>query len=1331
MSSPPTGRGFLNSLTSFFSALTDRLTPSWLEGMARGVRFGFGMASILLTFWVTPLRRFGTDDQRLQEIKRLNRQCAERMLELVLSLKGYYVKAAQTLCGAGQFPAEFDEVFAVLLDDCPQEPFEVVQEIIEAELGACIGDIFEHFDTHAVAAASIAQVHFAKLSDGTEVAVKVQYPSVERFFYMDVATVSFAMQLLGMGSQVQEIFSTMQDQFRQEFDFTSEAGVMRELADNLLPEFGDEIEIPLPIDRAHPSCPASGGLCTPKVLVMERLHGTPIRKYSMPLMKMFAEAYGMTWEELKRMLDSQDLSKVDMNNVLVRRALHMGRVTECQSHLLAAGIKARNLASRIAGACAEGIFRIAIVNDLTLDEQWYVYHKTRELKEAFKNGEDLDRFRLQNREAAVYTIFMEDSTRTKESFRNAAEFHGLKVNVFDAKTSSFQKNETITDTIKMLCGYSTGQSLFVIRSKVEGVCRWLEEAISKYCKQRGFPRASFINAGDGRHEHPSQEMLDEFSFLEQKGWDTSSIHLALLGDLFHGRTVHSKVDGLRIYRKVFVDLVAPSELALPKMYEDRMVARGYVVRKFASIDDYLAQEKVAKIWYFTRLQLERMGDKVLEKSKELRKAVTMRQDFLDKLPQGVKFFHPLPRDARHPTLPYWLDSTELNGWDQQSQNGYFTRIVLLGMLGGHFGDDYRVDLKAEARQPGSPMLFSPSLRGDFSPTSQRNAMELPDDLDLGYSPALMAATDFIKEVATSPDITSPERVSQEVGLVPIANGIVIENLAAGQPIEQVWSLMYMVRDILDLHHVGGQGVRMSDETSGSCVGSGFIAVPDVDISSWDRQPLKRLAAMAPGSMLKVVKDGAVEREFRLQVPPRVYNFKDIACKNTACVSHPKNMQHEVEPFFERCRSGNGQDDAMAFNCKYCETQHIFWEIWNYDVYRPSVHEGRAQELEHQQNSEPAKLFTEVEAPRWAKQSLPVPVNGPKLSRLLYAVHGYEIFQLGLFNSDPHAGNVFMMPDGKLGLIDYGACSRLSKEQRTNIAKLLVAIADENDDAAAAMGNSCCACGDTTGFSPDGAGSFGMSEEWFGKTLSLTFRTEENKEVTVVFPKAPLGFRLAYKQSPLKVANINEKGAVKEFGLNVQPGWALAAVNGTSVMSCHHKVGAQIVKDAIKETFGEQKHGSDVPAAFWACGFRSRNQDRRLALLLAHVFFNRGPYPYDMNRLAPKVGMPMDVDLMTLDSYLRGGELDEIEEFPGHLVMLQRCAMVLSGLAMELGAGRLSSAEMLKPQALAWLEDEIVLSSSVDWGLLDETFQKDERLLPLLLLFLARSPASSSCRSPLQ
>lgn len=100
--------------------------------------------------------------------------------------------------------------------------------------------------------------------------------------------------------------------------------------------------------------------------------------------------------------------------------------------------------------------------------------------------------------------------------------------------------------------------------------------------------------------------------------------------------------------------------------------------------------------------------------------------------------------------------------------------------------------------------------------------DMPEDLDLGYSPAFLAATDFIKEVALGAAESSPDKVSEEVGLVPIANGVIIENLAAGQPIEQatrmghgnvgareVWSLMYMVRDILDLHGVGGQGVRQT------------------------------------------------------------------------------------------------------------------------------------------------------------------------------------------------------------------------------------------------------------------------------------------------------------------------------------------------------------------------------------------------------------------------------------------------------------------------------------------------------------------------------------------
>lgn len=555
---------------------------------------------------------------------------------------------------------------------------------------------------------------------------------------------------------------------------------------------------------------------------------------------------------------------------------------------------------------------LAVVNDFSLREQWFLYQKTRELKEAVKRGADLTRFRLHKPEAAVYTIFMEDSTRTKESFRNAAEFHGLKVNMFDAKTSSFQKNETITDTIKMLVGYSTGQSLFVIRSKVEGVCRWLEEAIADYTQTRGYPRASFINAGDGRHEHPSQEFLDELSFLEQKGWDADRIHLVLLGDLFHGRTVHSKVDGLRIYGEVEVDLVAPPELALPKMYEDKMLSLGYNVRKFSSIAEYLQQPKVAKLWYFTRLQLERMGDKVLDKSADLRKAVTFQREFVDKLPPNTKFFHPLPRDSRHPVLPFWVDHTDLNGWDQQSQNGYFVRIVLLGLLGG-------------ISTPG--FEFEPEPRVLSRKMSDAEPVPGPPT-----SPFRQAAKEFITEMPVVDKETELESRCGEVGLAPLHSGVVMDKLAEGRNVEQIWALMGMVRSVLGLECMGGMGVYKNQMDPSKA--AGFLALPEYDISTLERLPLKKLAAMAPGSTLAVIQDGYVKRRYMLEVPPMIYNFHDVSCKNLACISNPGNGQREVTAFFYRCdKTDSTPEGSWAFACKYCDAVHSFWQIWDYRYYQ--------------------------------------------------------------------------------------------------------------------------------------------------------------------------------------------------------------------------------------------------------------------------------------------------------------------------------------------------------------------------------------------------------------
>jgi aspartate carbamoyltransferase len=519
---------------------------------------------------------------------------------------------------------------------------------------------------------------------------------------------------------------------------------------------------------------------------------------------------------------------------------------------------------------------IAVVNDLSLDEQVYLYDTTRRIKTAIQAGHDqfgrhVDEYRINDPEFGVYLFFLEPSTRTKESFRNAVKFHNLKVNDFHAESSSFTKQESIADTVKMLFGYSS-RSMFIIRTKQEGVCRWLETVVGDYAEKMGMPPAPFVNAGDGKHEHPTQEFLDEFSFLEHRNWDRSHVHIALVGDLFHGRTVHSKADGLRIFREVHLDLVAPEELAMPPYYEERMLENGYHVRTFPSIEAYLKDGNPADIWYFTRLQLERMGDEVLEKADMLRDSVTFREEFIHRLPEGCRFYHPLPRHREHPVIPHFLDGTPLNGWDEQSMNGYFTRIAGVGMVGGLYGHDFT----GEHRKPET------------------------------YT------DDFVEEVT----VRQPkQRREYKVGIKPVDNGIVIDHIGRGDDVEKIWAHIDKIRRILQLNRTSSHGVFPSDRSTSH---KGIISLPEV--LSFDETQIKMLGAIAPGCTLNIIKDQEVLRKYRLHMPPRVYNFREISCKNESCVSNPALYEH-VRPEFYR-------SEHATFVCRYCEKPHTFAEIWN-------------------------------------------------------------------------------------------------------------------------------------------------------------------------------------------------------------------------------------------------------------------------------------------------------------------------------------------------------------------------------------------------------------------
>nr|WP_240739155.1 hypothetical protein [Marinitoga lauensis] len=157
---------------------------------------------------------------------------------------------------------------------------------------------------------------------------------------------------------------------------------------------------------------------------------------------------------------------------------------------------------------------LTVINDLNVDEQLFLYRQTHRLKQKWLNKEDLSEFMI-NKNVGIYIVFIEPSTRTKESFINAAKFHrNAKVTIFDSSHSSFNKKESYVDTFNMLTGYSD-YSIFVLRTKLEGTTKLLSESVSKFAIRNNLPIPSFINAGDGKHEHPTQELLDEFTFLEK------------------------------------------------------------------------------------------------------------------------------------------------------------------------------------------------------------------------------------------------------------------------------------------------------------------------------------------------------------------------------------------------------------------------------------------------------------------------------------------------------------------------------------------------------------------------------------------------------------------------------------------------------------------------------------------------------------------------------------------------------------------------------------------------------------------------------------------------
>ncbi|MFP6641546.1 MAG: AarF/UbiB family protein, partial [Myxococcota bacterium] len=201
----------------------------------------------LTGLWLGPSRR-------LAHRQAVRARLISRWTALLGDLKGAFAKAGQfASLRHDVLPKDVAEALATLRDRVPPMPPEICRSVIEEDLGAPLSDLFLSFDPQPLGAASIAQAHRARLPDGSEVVVKVQYPWIRSSLHADLRSLRvIARAWLGGKRKTGDLldwarlFAEFEASLRDELDFEREARAAAEIAENLAQE--DQVKVPAIVD---------------------------------------------------------------------------------------------------------------------------------------------------------------------------------------------------------------------------------------------------------------------------------------------------------------------------------------------------------------------------------------------------------------------------------------------------------------------------------------------------------------------------------------------------------------------------------------------------------------------------------------------------------------------------------------------------------------------------------------------------------------------------------------------------------------------------------------------------------------------------------------------------------------------------------------------------------------------------------------------------------------------------------------------------------------------------------------------------------------------------
>jgi aspartate carbamoyltransferase catalytic subunit len=254
-------------------------------------------------------------------------------------------------------------------------------------------------------------------------------------------------------------------------------------------------------------------------------------------------------------------------------------------------------------------------------------------------------------------LFFESSTRTRLSFQSAmALIGGTSLGITDITSSSVNKGESLSDTVRVMSGYT---DVILLRHSLDGSSRFAAEISDK----------AIINGGSGTEEHPTQAIQDLFTIRREKK-KIDGLKVGIIGDLKYGRTVYSLLYGLCNY-DLDVHLISPESLKIrtDSTYD---IKKHLSYTESTDLDEYIEDLDVL---YVTRIQKERFPDE--EEYMKVRGSYVIGEDVVKKMKDDSIILHPLPRVNEISTD---VDSMKQARYFKQAEYGKFTRAALLGLI---------------------------------------------------------------------------------------------------------------------------------------------------------------------------------------------------------------------------------------------------------------------------------------------------------------------------------------------------------------------------------------------------------------------------------------------------------------------------------------------------------------------------------------------------------------------------------------------------------------------------------------------------------------------------